>query len=206
MRNLILPIFFTLILAFTAITQDKTTGGAKGKVRNPKGDAIEGVLVQVQQNEKDVATAKTDRKGEFIMVGLKPGTYDFVFTKSGWSEGTLRGVKIEAQTMINLGNRLILKVDEGTIAVIRGSVFDPDGRSVRGAKVEIFRVSGNGETKKLDEDYTSQSGEFVFRMPPNAAKYRFTVTIKGAEPASKDLNVDGAEIYRVAISLKPSQK
>jgi hypothetical protein len=111
-------------------------------------------------------------------------------------------VEVRSGDVIKL-TRLVMAVDQGSLAIVRGSVFDTVGRSVRGAKVEIARVSGDS-AKKLSESISSESGEFTFRLPPGAASYRVTVRIDGAQPASKDLSVDGAQIYRVAVTLKPA--
>ena len=37
-------------------------------------------------------------------------------------------------------------------------------------------------------------------------KDRVTVKIDGAEPAAKDVEVDGAAVYRIALTLKPVAK
>jgi hypothetical protein len=38
-------------------------------------------------------------------------------------------------------------------------------------------------------------------LPPDRGDYRVTVKADGAEPVSKDVAVDGAAIYRIALSL-----
>ena len=53
---------------------------------------------------------------------------------------------------------------------------------------------------------TGETGEFVFRLSPETAKYRVTVKADGAQPASKDVEVDSAAVYRVALTLKPQPK
>ncbi|MDQ4121086.1 MAG: carboxypeptidase-like regulatory domain-containing protein [Acidobacteriota bacterium] len=199
MKNLFL---FLLIAAFSfaAFAQDKTTGGVRGKVRITNGDSVSGVRVEAQQDEKAIASTRTDRKGEFHLAGLKPGVYNFVFTKEGLAQGTLPRVEVKAGEISKL-TRLVMAVDQGTLAIVRGSVFDANGRSVYGAKIEIFKISG-GE-KKVSQIFSSQSGEFIFRLPPAEARYRVAVTIEGAERGSQEIEVSGAQVYRVAISLKP---
>jgi hypothetical protein len=147
---------------------------------------------------------RTDGKGEFVLAGLKPGVYAFVFNKEGLSEGTLTNVEVKQGSIITL-KRLIMGVDKGKLANVRGSVFDPGGRIVRGAKIEIFKVMGDG-ARKLGERYSDGAGEFTYRLSPEAATYRFTVSIEGAETTSKNLEINGAEVYRFAITLKPEKK
>ena len=199
-----------LILAVVFLTANlfvfgQESGGAKGKIRNQKGDELAGVLIEARQNGETIAGAKTARDGTFLISGLKTGIYDFLISKDGYSSGSLAKVEIKAGKPRNLGDNLALATDEGTLAIIRGSVFDQNGRSVTGAKVEIAKVTGEGTGKTIATSYTTISGDFVFKLPSNSADYRISVSIKGAEPAAKTLAVSGAQVYRLAISLKPAK-
>lgn len=191
---------FIAAFSFSALAQNKTTGGVRGKVRLTNGDSISGVRVEAQQDGKSAASTRTDGKGEFQFANLKPGVYDLVFSKDGLAQGTLPRVEIKAGEVSKL-TKLVMAIDQGTLAIVRGSVFDANGRSVYGAKIEIFKISG-GE-KKVQQIFSSQSGEFTFRLPPAEARYRVSVMIDGAERGSQELDVNGAQIYRVAVSLKP---
>lgn len=200
MKNLFL-ILLIAAFSFSASAQNKTTGGARGKVRIiNNGDPVSGVLVEARQDEKIIASTRTDRKGEFQLAGLKPGVYDFIFTKEGLAQGNLPRVEIKAGEISKL-TKLALGIDQGTLAIVRGSIFDANGRSIYGAKVEIFKTSG-GE-KKVSQIFSSESGEFTFRLPPAEARYRVAVTIDGAERGSQELEINGAQVYRVVVSLKP---
>ena len=57
-------------------------------------------------------------------------------------------------------------------------------------------------TQKLDSRVTGETGEFVFRLPPDAARYRIIVKGDGAALTAKDVDVDGAAVYRVALTYK----
>lgn len=200
MKIFICTITVIVLFSLAVMAQDKTTGGVKGTVRNNEGDKIAGVSVAARQNDKDVRIVKTDGKGEFVLNGLTPGVYRFVFNKDGLSESMTGDVSIKGGNISTL-KRLVMFVDQGTLALIRGSIFDTDGRIVRGAKIEVVRVSG-GNLRNMGEKFSDNNGEFSFRFPSEAARYRFTVSISGAETATKDLDVDGAEVYRFAVSLK----
>lgn len=202
-------IFALLLIALVAVAsgaQDRTKGSLKGKVHDERGALVSGVTVTAQQGESERARATTNHKGEFLIAGLEPGRYTLSFRKPGLSTGTVQNVEVRAGKTNSLPDRLILKVDEGSLAFLRGSVFTPEGRSVRGARVELALMEANGTTRKIDGRLTSESGEFVFRLAPDAAKYRVTVKADGAEPATKDVEIDGAAVYRVAVSLQPAQK
>lgn len=199
MRNLIALVF---VLAFSGVfVAAQDLGGVKGKVRTTKGDGISGVEIIARQKGEDLKSATSDSGGKFVLDGLKPGLYNIVFSKNGYSSGVMYNVEVRKKKTSDLGDRLILTVDQGTLILIKGSVFDQNGRSVYGAKVEIEKISGDGAKRRIGSGVTSQSGEFTFRQPDQPAKFRVTASLKGAS-ASKEITVDSAGIYRLAITLE----
>ena len=176
------------------------TGGVKGKVRNLRGDTISGATVTARQNAKEIRSVKSDSKGEFVLSGLDPGIYNIVFDARGYASGIKYSVEVKKGKTRDLGDRLILQVDQGTQVIIRGSVFYKDGTSVTAAKVEVAKINPDGTLKKLGTGWTNISGEFSFRQPEGPAKFRITASFKGST-ASKDVEVDTAAIYRLALSL-----
>jgi len=190
--------FLLTFLSIAAFAQE--TGSVKGKVRNVKGDGISGATITARLNGKDLKTVKTDAKGNFEMSGLDSGVYNFVFEKSGYGAGVKYNVEIKKKATVNLGDNLVLMVDQGTLVLINGSVYNQDGRSITGAKIEIVRISSDGSTKKVGNGYTNVSGEFTFRQPEGTAKIRVTASLKGVSN-SKEIDVDSAGIYRLAITL-----
>jgi hypothetical protein len=197
---------FTVILllaaAVSTAAQDKTTGKIKGKVRVETGTP-DGVAVILRDGEREVGRVFTDKNGNFMISKIKPGFYGLTFRKAGLSIGTIEAVEVKAGKTRSLGDRLVLTIDEGSIAFIRGSVFTADGRSAQRIKVELLRVADDGAAKKIDSRLTNETGSFVFRLTPEAGKYRLSVSVKDAEPLTKDVDIDGAAVYRVALSLPP---
>ncbi len=190
--------FLLTVLSVAAFAQE--TGGVKGKVRNVKGDGIGGATITARLDGKDVRTVKTDAKGTFEITGLQTGTYNFVFEKSGYGAGIKYNVEIKKKGTVNLGDNLVLMVDQGTLVLINGSIYNQNGRSITGAKIEIERISSDGSTKKVGSGYTNVSGEFTFRQPEGTAKFRVTASLKGVS-GSKEIEVDSAGVYRLAITL-----
>jgi hypothetical protein len=188
-----------------APAQVKTTGGIKGKVRVEVGTPS-GITVLIRQGEKEISKVSTDKNGEFQINRLSPGIYGLTFRKPGLSIGAIENIEVKAGKIRSLGDRLVLTIDEGSIAFIRGSVFNGDGRSVPSAKVELSRLLDDGTTKKIDGRLTTETGSFVFRLSPEPAKYRVSLKSDAAEPVSKDVEVEGAAVYRVALSLPAPQK
>ncbi len=202
MRKFVLLILFLAVSVSVGFAQNN--GGVKGKVRNAKGDGIGSATITVRQDGKDVKSTNSDGKGNFELAGLKSGIYNLVIDKKGYSAGLLSNVEVKDNNIRDLSERLVLSVDQGTQIIIKGSVFDPGGRSIGGAKIEIEKVSSDGSTKKVGSGNASYSGEFTFKFPEGAAKFRITASAKGVKE-SKEVEVDGAAIYRLAITLKTNK-
>lgn len=180
------------------------TGGVKGKVRNMNGDAISGATVTARQSGRDVRSARSGSKGDFLLDGLEEGTYNIVFDARGYASGIKYAVEIKPDKVKDLGDRLYLQEDRGTFVIIQGSVFFKDGTSVRGIDVKVEKVNADGSTSKIATVITNDAGEFAFRRREGAAKYRMTVKYKDSV-ASKEIEVDTAAVYRLAISLDVSR-
>ncbi len=201
LRNLTAAFTLLLLLACVGSGQDKTTATIKGKVRVEKGTSS-GVSVVAWQGDREVARTTSGKNGDFTITHVPPGTYSIKFRKAGLAVGTIDDVTVKAGQTRTLGDKLFLTVDEGSIVFIRGSVFSDEGRSVSGVRVELARVVSDNAIHKLDSRVTGETGEFVFRLPPDPGKYRLTLKADGTEPSFKDVEVESAAIYRVALTYK----
>lgn len=191
-----------VLLAAVGVSAQKGSGGIKGKVRLENRGAAAGVTVTVRQGEREVTSVTTDRKGEFLIKNLAPGVYGLTFRKADLSVGTLEKIEVIAGKMRELPDRLILPVNEASIARLSGSVFTESGYSIPGVRIELARVSPDGTLKRVEVRDTNESGQFIFRVPPERAMYRVTAKAEKGEAQAKDVEVDGAMVYRVAFTLK----
>jgi hypothetical protein len=199
-------LFLSLILFTGAVlAQDRSTGGIKGKVRVETGTPG-GVSVIIRQGEREVARGVTGKNGEFVVSRLAPGRYGVTLRKPGLSVGSIEDIEVKAGKTRSLGDRLILSIDEGSIAFIRGSVFNENDRSVPNVRIELAKIDDDGTARKIDGRVTNEIGAFVFRLSPEAARYRITAKPNGGEPVSKDIEIDGAAVYRIALSIKSPAK
>jgi hypothetical protein len=203
MKKLILVFSFALICSLSAMAQEM--GGVKGKIRNLQGGVLSEVKVTAQQDGKDVKSTSTNKNGEFVLDRLKAGKYSLTFSKRGFTTGTINNVEVGKNKIRDLGGKLALDIDEGMLVIIRGTVFDQNGYSIYGAIVDIARVQNEGSVKKLKSSQSSESGEFSFRFTEGAATYRITASAKG-KSVSKDVSVDSAAIYRLALTLDLGQE
>ena len=190
------------LCAGMAAAQDRATGGLRGKVQVESGSTPAGIEVAVLHGDFEVRRATTNGKGEFEIAGLKPGNYELTFRKPGLRTGRLKDVEVRAGKTRKLSDKMYLPIDEGSIAFVRGSVFDPNGQSVRGAEVEIEQLRADGTARKLGTHLTTETGSFSFRLSPEPARYRVTARARGLSPVTKEVEVDGAAIFRVALTLE----
>ena len=200
--NRSITFLFTAIFAFAGVAFAQS-GGVKGKVKAPNGNGIANASIIIVQDGKEVKTATTNGKGEFKISGLSEGKYNVSFDANGYSSGTLHGVEIK-KGIRDLGDRLILSLDRGNFVFVQGSVFFKEGSSVTGAKIQLEQVNSDGSTKSIASSFSNSSGEFGFRRPPGNTKYRVTAKLKGIS-ASKDVDIEEAAIYRVALTLDMSR-
>jgi len=196
--NHIFAITLILFTAFVAVSQ--TTGGIKGKIRGDGGDALAGATVTARKDGADVKSVKANKKGEFVLDGLQPGTYNFVFEMSGYTPGVRYDVPVSAGSARDLGERLILARDDSDVVFLRGSVFDRNGKSIQGARVEVHKVSGDGRKRLVASSYSNYSGEFAFRQTDSDATYTITASLSG-KTSTKELRVDSTGIHRVSLTL-----
>ena len=194
-----------LAASFAVAAQDKAAGGVKGKVKVDGNASPSGVTVILRRGETEVARGETDAKGEFQLRGVAPGVYGLTLRKPGLSVRTLEGVEVRAGKMRSIGgDRLFLPVDAGSLAFIRGSVFDAQGRVVPGAQVELALAQADGTYKKIDARVTSESGMFQFRLTPERARYRLTVRADRMETSTQEIDIEGAGRSNVAVTVRPA--
>ena len=201
------------VLAAPALAQKKsknkqqpTAGGISGRVRVDAGASPASISVEVRQGDTGVAETTTNAKGEFEVRGLAPGSYGLTLRKMGLQVGRMDNINVRAGQTVSLKDHLFMPLDEGALALLRGSVFDAAGRSFAGARVELARVETDGSLKKLDSRVANVAGAFAFRLPPARARYRLTAKADGMEASTQDVDVEGAAIYRAALTLKRAAK
>lgn len=196
----IIALVAVMAIAASAQEKDKNTGAIKGKVRVERGSPG-GVAVILRRGDEEVRRVETGSKGDFTMSRIMPGIYGLTLRKPGLAVASIEKLEVKAGNTRSLKD-LVLSVDEGSITFLRGSVFTENGRSVPGVRVELYRIISDTSVEKLDSRVTGETGEFVFRVPPDAAKYRLSIKADEAETSIKDVEVVDALVYRVALTYK----
>jgi hypothetical protein len=68
--------------------------------------------------------------------------------------------------------------------------FSEDGHSVPGVRVDLVRIISENSVAEDGLPHHGETGEFVFRLPPDAGKYRLI------------LKADGSSLLRKMLKLK----
>jgi hypothetical protein len=79
---------FVLGLAALALPAFAQTGQVKGKVVDANNKPVEGAIVTIQMIEgmNRKYETKTDRRGQYVQIGIQPGKYKITASKDGMSQ------------------------------------------------------------------------------------------------------------------------
>lgn len=80
------PLLVLSALLISASVASAQTGGVRGKVHDEKGQPIEAALVKMEfQGGMNLTfEIKTNKKGDYMQIGLRPGSWKFTYTKEGF--------------------------------------------------------------------------------------------------------------------------
>lgn len=97
------PLTVLAALLISATLASAQTGGVRGKILDEKSQPIEGVVVKIEFQGGVTLSFdnKTNKRGEFMQIGLRPGMWKFTFTKDGYQP-------FVAPTRISLGDATVL--------------------------------------------------------------------------------------------------
>ena len=91
-------------------------------------------------------------------------------------------------------------------SIVGGTVFHEPGLALPGAEVRITPDEADGSQMKLKitRAISDDRGEFAFRVPPTAAKYKVRASAKGfkAEEKTAEVNAEGERVD-VTFLLEP---
>jgi tetratricopeptide (TPR) repeat protein len=182
-----------LALALAAAPAAAQTGSIRGKVVDAQGNPVDGAKVSLQNVEMSGRSleTKTNKKGEYMQVGLQPGKYKITVTK-----GDLSATK-DTQVHLEMG------VLDFTLAPNTGGAMSKEDAAKAKAKADAmnaaFKEGVDLVTQGKDDEAIAKFQEVIASVPSCAECYSNIGTIQ-----VRQKKYDEAEqSYKKAIELKP---
>ena len=156
-------------------------GDIKGKVtKQSGGGSLSGVKVRAYQGQDVVKSIKTSGNGKYTLDNIQAGTYDISFTKAGYTTEWYKGVTARTGATEVTVSRGAVKSDinasmqkpgdddggggggggGGDKGSIAGTVTGITGSAVSGAKIEVYKASGNSAGSLVKSATTSSTGAY----------------------------------------------
>ncbi|HVL66421.1 MAG TPA: carboxypeptidase regulatory-like domain-containing protein [Vicinamibacterales bacterium] len=108
----------------TPVAAQETTGQIQGTVRDQSGAVLPGVTVAARHVQTGrVTETVTNEVGQYTMPLLQPGTYEVVFTLSGFQSSTVRGIELSVADRREINGRLGVSQLTETIEVSAATQF-----------------------------------------------------------------------------------
>jgi len=192
MRRILATCALAIGLALPAAPASAQTGQVKGKVTDAKGQPIDGAKVTIA----NVDTAgrkletKTNKKGEYIQIGLQPGQYTITVEKGELKDSKDTRISLD-MTELNF-----------TLAPGTGNVSKEDAAKAAAKNAAIQKAFGEGVQLSNDgknEEAIAKFQEVLTSVPKCAECYANIATIQ-----ARMKQYDKAEAsFKQAIEVKP---
>ena len=176
-------------MAMTLPAAAQSTGMVRGVVKDAAGKPVEGakILVEAEGNNRRFET-KSDKKGEFVQIGLAPGPYKVTAEKDK---------AMSAPTPVNVrvapGAPLTLVIGAGG-----GGGASPE---VAAKNAELKKTFEEGVTASRAGNHDEAIAKFMRAAELNATCYDCYYNIAYSQAQKKDLEKAEAA-YKKAIELK----
>src|SRR4051794_36685073 len=98
-----------LLLAFCTVAawSQASTSSVTGQVTDASNAAVAGAEVKLTDVATNASqTAMTNEAGRYIFVNVPSGTYNLIYSKSGFSQGKVMGQKVEVGSVLTLNTTL----------------------------------------------------------------------------------------------------
>ena len=186
----------TLAFGLTCIAAPAfAQGSIKGKVTDAQGQIVEGAAVAIENtsNGTKAIVTKTNKKGEYIQVGLPPGDYKITITKDALTTTKNTHVALDMVT-------LDIKLEAAGAGKAAGGKEDAAKAKARAdAMTKAFSdgvaLSNEGKT----DEAIAKFNEVLAAVPNCPECYANIGTVQGM--AKKYTEAEAA--YKKAIELKP---
>jgi len=188
-RHLWLAVCASLVaMAMTLPAAAQSTGMVRGVVKDAAGKPVEGakITVEAEGNNRRFET-KSDKKGEFVQIGLAPGQYKVTAEKDK---------VMSAPTPVNV------RVSPGApMTLVLGAGGGGASPEVAAKNAELKKAFEEGVTASRAGSHDDAIAKFMRAAELNASCYDCYYNIAYSQTQKKDLEKAEAA-YKKAIELK----
>jgi tetratricopeptide (TPR) repeat protein len=175
-------------IAMTLPAAAQSTGMVRGVVKDAAGKPVEGakVIVEAEGNNRKFET-KSDKKGEFVQIGLAPGAYKVTAEKDKLAS---------APTPVNV------RISPGApLTLVIGASGGGASSEAAAKNAELKKTFEEGVTASRAGNHDEAIAKFQRAAELNASCYDCYYNIAYSETQKKDLEKAEAA-YKKAIELK----
>ena len=192
-RHVWVPVFACLTLLAFALPAVAQTGIVKGTVKDEKGQPVDGAKVSLEYTGgmNRHAEVKTNKKGEFVQVGLQLGTYDVTAGKDGVGTQML-------QVRVRLGNPSSLD-----FVLSGGGRAAPPSKEELAKSAELTKVfeEGVAASKAGNSDEAIAKFTHATELSPKCSDCFYNLGYAYAQKKDYD---QAEAAYKKAIEIKPN--
>ena len=189
LSRLMLGVVGLLVMMMLATPASAQTGGVRGKVNDAAGKPVEGASVLIES--KGVArklTVKTNKKGEFIQIGLYPGEYKITAEKEG-------KVAVADNFRVGLGDPSVLDLQLSAAAAT-----DSADQQKRMSELQASFDAGVAASKAQNYDESIAAFQKALASAPNCHDCYYNI---GYAYFQKKDYANAETAYKKATELKP---
>jgi tetratricopeptide (TPR) repeat protein len=195
-RAVVANCILALTLVFTPATAHAQSGSIKGKVTDAQDQPVEGATVSLASTDKGgkPIQVKTNKKGEYMQVGLSPGHYKIAVTKGDLTVNKETDVHLD---MLNYDIKLVASGGGG--AAGGGALTKEEAaknEKIKAAFSEGVQLSKDGK----NDEAIAKFQEVAAAIPTCAECY---LNIGQVQLNAKKYD-ESAAAFNKAIELKPS--
>jgi len=193
LRRSLMTAVLGLAVAFVAAPAAAQSGSIRGKVVDAQGAPVDGAKVSIQNVDISGRSldTKTNKKGEYMQVGLQPGHYKITVSK-----GDLSTTK-DTQVHLEMGELNF------TLTPSSGGTMSKEDAEKAKAKADAmnaaFKAGVDLVTQGKDEEAIAKFQEVIASAPNCAECYSNIGTIQVREKKWDEAE----QSYKKAIELKP---
>jgi tetratricopeptide (TPR) repeat protein len=208
-RPFLTAAILTVVFGF-AVPALAQTGTVRGTVKDEKGQPVQGavVLIEAVDGMGRKFQVKSNRRGEFVQIGLQPGMYRFTAERDGLRDITERRVSLDEITLeftLRKPGAADMTDDErkkaeARIAAVKGNFAEGVAAAKAGRHDEAIAKFNAvlGEAPKCVECYTNIAAVYMDKQEYDQAE--------GAYKKALEIAPNSAEAYSGLANLYNLQK